>query len=237
MIILKTVIDLLYPRRCPVCHRIIPTNNNLVCTVCRPRLTYVKEPICKKCGKPIEDSLLEYCFDCSRYNQYYDEGRAAFVYDNEMKQSIYQFKYNDKREYVEFYATEIIKALKNDINRWNADALIPVPIHRKRKKIRGFNQSFLLAREMGQCLQIPVVNDMIIRDKNTLPQKELSFKERQINLKNAFKIVQNDVKLNSIILVDDIYTTGNTINEVAKVCRQAGINKIYFICIAIGRGI
>lgn len=237
MNLIETAIDILYPRRCPVCHNVIAPNQNLICDSCRRKLGFVKEPVCKKCGKPISDGEAEYCFDCSRHKLYFNEGRAVFIYDSNMKQSIYQFKYNNKREYGKFYASEIIKSLQTDISRWKPDALVPIPIHKSKMKTRGFNQAYVLAKELGNYLQIPVRNDILIRNKKTSAQKQLTLDERQINLKNAFKIVQNDVKLNTIILIDDIYTTGSTINEAAKICKEAGIINIYFICIAIGRGI
>ena len=236
MNILGTLTDILYPRRCPVCDAIIPVKEEKICPACRNKLIVIREPICKKCGKILENEEEEYCSDCRKRNLYYNEGRAVFLYDDNMRRSIYQFKYNNKREYAGFYANEILKVLAKDIKRWRGEALIPIPIHKKKRKARGFNQAEVLAGELAGDLQISVRNDIIIREKNTSAQKLLTLQERQNNLKNAFKIVNNDVKLNSIILIDDIYTTGCTINEAAKLLKKTGISNIYFICIAIGRG-
>ena len=118
-----------------------------------------------------------------------------------------------------------------------ADAIIPVPLHKTREKQRGYNQAALIARELGKRLNIPVEEEFVGRIRQTLPQKNLKGKERQNNLKNAFKIRQNDVKLNTVIVVDDIYTTGTTMDEIAGCLKRAGIREIYCISLAVGRGI
>lgn len=101
---------------------------------------------------------------------------------------------------------------------------------------RGYNQAALLAAELGKQLDIPVLTGFVERTRNTRPQKELEGAKRQNNLKKAFKIVQNDVKLNTIVIIDDIYTTGSTIDAVAQACREAGVKHVYFAALAIGRG-
>ena len=101
---------------------------------------------------------------------------------------------------------------------------------------RGYNQAELLALEIGKQLGIRVENNWLIRTKNTVPQKLLNGQERQNNLKKAFKAGQNDVKLNAIVIIDDIYTTGSTIDAMAAVCRQQGVSRIYFAALSIGNG-
>jgi ComF family protein len=102
---------------------------------------------------------------------------------------------------------------------------------------RGYNQAALLAREVSKVLNIPINEKRIYRCKPTVPQKELNGKERQNNLKNAFKMRQNDVKLKTIIVVDDIYTTGSTLDAIAKVCKAAGIEYVYSLTVAVGNGL
>ena len=113
----------------------------------------------------------------------------------------------------------------------------PVPIHKKRLRRRGYNQATLFAAALGRELQIPVIDNLISRVENTKPMKMLSGRERQNNLKKAFKIGQNDVKLDTIIIIDDIYTTGSTIDALAREIKKAGVTNIYFIALAIGEGI
>ena len=118
----------------------------------------------------------------------------------------------------------------------HADALVPVPIHKSRRYQRGYNQAEVLARELSVLTGIPLVTNLILRVHKTVPMKDLSVRERQNNLKKAFKICRNDVKLSTIIIIDDIYTTGSTIDAMSYELRKAGVERIYFMSLAIGRG-
>lgn len=235
MKVFERILDFLFPRRCPVCHEIIVPAGADVCESCIQKLTYVKEPYCMKCGKPLVHSEREYCEDCSTNKRYFSEGRAVFLYDDVMKKSIYQFKYGGRQEYADFYAKEIEKSQGRKIKSWHADALIPIPLHKDRKKKRGYNQAALIAKQLGKSIELPVIEDLLTRERKTVPQKNLSAKERENNLKKAFKIGRNDVKLNSVILIDDIYTTGSTINAAAQCLLEAGVGKIYFLVLSIGK--
>lgn len=112
---------------------------------------------------------------------------------------------------------------------------MPVPIHPSRKRKRGYNQAQLIAQELSRLTGIPVNTKLIARVKRTLPQKELNERQRQNNLKRAFKIFQNDVKLNTIVIIDDIYTTGSTIDAMTEVLNRAGIHRVYCMVMAAGR--
>ena len=112
---------------------------------------------------------------------------------------------------------------------------MPVPVHAARKRERGYNQAEALAGEIGRRMGIPVDFRLIKRVKKTLPQKLLDDRERQNNLKRAFKIARNDVKLKRVVIIDDIYTTGSTIDACALELKRAGVEKVYFIAIAIGK--
>jgi ComF family protein len=233
---MEGIINIFFPRRCPVCDDIVRKAEGLVCRACMPRIKYVEGPTCMKCGKMLKSAGLEYCYDCDGKTHIYDRGMALYDYKS-ISDSIYRFKYKGRREYASFYGEEICKYLGEEIKRLKPDALLPVPIHRKRIRERGYNQAALLAEEMSKGLRIPVMDRLIIRRRRTAPQKDLNERERQNNLKKAFKISQNDVKLNTAIIIDDIYTTGSTIDAVAEELRRAGVLKIYFVALAIGRGI
>ena len=227
------VMDLIYPPRCPICDELL-LPGRLICPECLPKLSYVKKPRCLICGKHINDPAYEYCLDCRKKPHYYKEGRALLEYRS-IAPSMYRFKYAGRREYARFYGRQIAYHLKDVIEEWDVDALVPVPIHRSRRIQRGYNQAEVLAKEIGFYLGIPVETHLLKRVKKTLPQKLLDDRQRQNNLKNAFKIGRNDVKCKSTIVIDDIYTTGSTIDHCAKVLKQHGVERIYYISIAIGR--
>lgn len=181
----------------------------------------------------MQEGEKEYCRDCSMHPHFYKKGRALSQYRG-MEQSLYRFKYAGRKEYARFYAAEIKKRMSGEISQWGGEVLVPIPIHPKRKQKRGYNQALELAKELGKQLGMPVEQELLVRVKNTRPQKELDPSKRQNNLKNAFKINVNDVKWKSIILVDDIYTTGSTMDACARLLQAAGVENIYCITVAIG---
>ncbi len=229
------LLDIVYPRRCPVCDKAVKPFGNLICEECKDKIKYIKAPFCHKCGKELRDSRAVLCHDCQNREHVYDRGMALFAYKS-VSDSIYRFKYRGRQEYAAYYGERIAAMLGSRILALKPDALIPVPIHESKRKARGYNQAELIAMEVGKLLNIPVEAEYIKRVRNTTPMKELSAQERQNNLKKAFKICRNDVKLNTAILVDDIYTTGSTIDAMAKELRLAGVKHIYFIALAIGEG-
>lgn len=233
---LRTLTDLLYPRRCPVCDRAVRPFGGLICETCRAEFVPVREPYCMKCGKELTEEGEEYCSDCMRSRHLFDSGRALYVYKS-AADSIYRFKYKGRREYGAWYAFCMAAGLGEWIRRREPDALIPVPIHASRKRARGYNQAEVLAGELGRLMHIPVVTDLVRRVRRTAPMKDLPMSERQNNLKRAFKICRNDVKLDTVIIIDDIYTTGSTIDAMSYELRRAGVRRIYFVTLAIGRGL
>lgn len=178
----------------------------------------------------------EYCRDCISSSHTYKRGIAVYPYNEYLKKSIFQIKYHNKREYLAFYGERIAREAGSQIMKWAPDVIIPIPLYKKKQRVRGFNQAGLLADHLGRILGIPVEDGLLERVRNTVPQKELNRKERQNNLKKAFKIVQNDVKLRKVLLVDDIYTTGSTIDAAASALLDAGAREVYFVTLCIGRG-
>ena len=231
--------ELLFPRRCPVCDRPVKGMERLCCKNCEGRLETVKEPWCLKCGKPLvvlgDKEAGAYCHDCSRGEHCFSRGRAVFTYDSAAL-SLYRFKYGGRQEYADYYGMIAACMMQEEEDWKKADALIPVPLHPSRQKKRGYNQAKIFADVLSKDLGVPVMEDLVVRCKRTVPMKLLNPADRQNNLKKAFKIARNDVKLKTIILVDDIYTTGSTIDAVSRVFLENGVHKIYFVTLAVGRG-
>lgn len=232
---IQNIIDLLYPRRCPFCDEIVDWGR-MVCPACEERLVFISEPVCKRCGKPLEEETAECCFDCMRKEHAYRAGTALFVHQGAVRDSVYRFKYKNKREYAYFYARQTAKRRGEWIRRRGIEAIVPIPLHKNRQKERGYNQAELYARFLGRLMGIPVVNHCLVRSVDTRPQKELDDVQRKNNLKKAFKCKKNIVQFRYILLVDDIYTTGSTVDAAAMVLKQAGVQEVFFACISIGMG-
>jgi len=232
-------IEIIYPATCPICSQVLDKKINkkvYICEKCREQLSYIESPRCLKCGKPVDNAETEFCYDCSRVNHIYSQGVGVWAYTDEIKNSIYQFKYHNKREYGTFYGFELKDRYESIIRSWDADVLIPVPLHKSKLRKRGYNQADIIAKSIGKLLDIPVDNQLLFRKKKTLAQKELNDKERMKNLENAFNIGEKVVKYNKVIIVDDIYTTGTTIDACAKILMDAGADKVYYISLCIGKG-
>lgn len=211
-----------------------------MCSRCDGRAKFITENYCMKCGKPVEGDA-EYCPDCGKRETAFRYGRSVFLYDNLMQRSISRFKYHGRQEYAAFYAQAMYEQFHTWIRQTAPDALIPVPVHKERYRKRGYNQAELVAGELGRLCNVPVVSDYLVRTKNTLPQKELSGKERYVNLCDAFSIRSASQELykalKCVILIDDIYTTGSTIEACARILSRYGVGEIYFLCISIGQRI
>ena len=150
-------------------------------------------------------------------------------------------KYHGRREYMDFYGEAIARRYEKRIRRMGAEALLPVPVHRQRLKVRGFNQAEALAESISRHLgtSIPVRTDLLLRNKRTLPQKDLTPAERLKNLSQAFESDPSRVReagVRRVILVDDIYTTGSTAEACSRVLLAAGVQEIYLLNICIGHG-
>ena len=231
------IIGLFYPSRCPICDKPTGYGKALIHKACREKLSYITGTKCMKCGKHVDSAEIEYCYDCSKANHIYDRGRSLYSHNAEIKKSIYNFKYNNKREYAKAYGEELSDNLKSDILSWNVDVIIPVPLHKSKLRLRGYNQAELIARELGKNLNISVDSNILRRNKRTKPQKELNDSGRKKNVKNAFIVEGNIVKYKKIILVDDIYTTGSTIDGCARALKENGAENVYYISLSIGTGI
>lgn len=187
-----------------------------------------------KCGKKLPAGDQACCRDCRRTDHFFTKGRSLYVYDETIRGSIAGFKYHNRREYADFYGRDIALHLGAFIRDCRPACLIPVPISEEKRKQRGYNQAELLAKKIAEASGIPMSKDLVKRCRDTMPMKELTRTERMKNLSGAFKMTSHDVKCRSVIIVDDIYTTGSTIDAMASLLREAGVKDVFFVTLASG---
>lgn len=228
------ILEILYPARCPICHGILKGRDG-ICPECRKKLPYIREPKCKKCGKQMESAEEEYCRDCKRFSHAFDRGAAVYTYNDVMARSIAMFKYHNRREYAKVYAKEMYRCCSRFLKSCEPEVILPVPIHRQKKRQRGFNQAELVAKELGKLLNVPVDADYLIRKAKTIPQKELTRQQRKRNLKEAFEVSKDGKYYKRVLLIDDIYTTGATMDAVSEILRENQTKIIFFLTICVGR--
>lgn len=226
--------DLIFPRRCPVCGDIVQPAGALICPACVLKLSPVKSPSCRKCGKEVFGDHMEYCSDCARHRRTFDSGAALLNYNEAARHSMAAIKYKNKREYLDFYSEAMAHRFADVVRGWRPDALVPVPIHASRRRRRGYNQAEELAKRLGKRWQLPVESDILVRTRKTLPQRALNPEERLQNLQKAFAVNEKRIVPGRLLLVDDIYTTGSTVEACSRVLKQAGAEEIHFLTICIG---
>lgn len=232
---LKTIIDLILPPRCLICGKVLHTDNSL-CPECFENIHFITKPYCTHCGKQlyINNSYNEvFCADClqQKDSQLY-LSRSAIQYDEFSKKLILDFKFADHIENKKLLSNWLYIAGK-DIFATNPDIILPVPLHFSRLLKRKYNQSAILAAELSKLTHIPVNYNILKKHKYTKPQATCSGKQRRNNIKNAF-IVKNipEIYNKHIILIDDVYTTGSTLNECAKILKKSGAKLVSALTIA-----
>lgn len=224
--------ELLYPHKCPFCGTVTVAP---VCSACRKNISYAGEPKCKKCGKPVRSEEQEYCNDCEKREHAFETGVSIFLHEGRVAQSLYRFKYHNRRIYAKDYAKLFMEICGKEIKKWGIDVLICVPVHRKRKRKRGYNQAEILAEAISEISGIPYIADAAIRVNRTVPQKQLNPSQRRKNLEHAFRVQKVLPAHSHVLVIDDIYTTGATIDSLAKKLKKQGV-KVYFFTISIGQG-
>ena len=227
-------LDVIYPPQCLSCRSLVSQKGNL-CSDCWEDIHFLSSPQCDRCGVPFEFEVAEgmLCGNCIAKEPSYLKARAVFKYDDSSRALITGFKYSDKLHISDHFAKWMIRVGREFIE--NADFIVPVPLHRIRLFMRRYNQSALLARSLSVSSGVDVCNDMLVRRKNTPPQAGLLFKQRVLNVRGAFKVnpkYEGRILGRNIILVDDVMTTGATIEACAKVLKKAGAASVNVLTVA-----
>lgn len=213
------VLDLIYPPFCLVCKQ---AGEVYLCAKCIEKMDFIQRPYCHKCGIPCEPEEFT-CRECHAHEFAFDSARSAGTFDGLMREAIHAFKYHYHLVLADPLAELMVRCFPNTQLGGDVDLLIPIPIHRSRETERGFNQSVELARRLGRALSLPVDTRALAKPRKTRHQVELSEQERAANLEGAFAVVDpRSVAGKRVLLIDDVFTTGATVNEGAKVLRAAG---------------
>ena len=147
----ETIVGLIYPPRCPICDR-VTAPECVPCRKCAETVQLAAEPVCKRCGKPLDGERAEFCLDCGKRRHAYCQGKAVFVYQGNIRQSMYRFKYANRREYAAYYAREAAALYQDWVFKNQIEVIVPVPMYRWKKRRRGYNQAETFARALGREL-------------------------------------------------------------------------------------
>ena len=227
------LLDMIYPKKCPLCHEVLKDRNKLLCGKCAGKIRPFSRSLCMKCGKPVKMEE-EYCVACREGGHYFTEGRSIFPYGEIWRQSLVRFKYYGCREYGDFYAKAMSVYGRRYLERWKPQLIVPVPLHPAKKRMRGFNQAAYLAERLSCYTGIPWTDSLVLKIRNTRSQKKLDALQRRNNLRKAYEVTHklDDI---SILVVDDVYTTGSTMDAMAICLTEAGAQAVYFLTVCAGR--
>lgn len=235
----EIVLNLLYPPSCILCQNLCDTG---ICEKCKMAYPVTIDKRCMRCSKFIVEAESEYCQDCLRGKKYFIQGISLWKHSGKVKKSIYRFKYQNHRIYAKAYANILVHYYGDKIKEWAPEGLIGVPVHKSRLRDRGYNQAQVLAKAIASEIEdvygvkLGEMTNCTYRSKNTNFQKVLDDRQRVENLQGVFGVKKGVELPEKLIIIDDIYTTGATINELAKVLKASGVKEVYFIAISIGQG-
>ncbi len=212
---IKILLDLFYPQTCGICGKL---NKNAICRKCEIRL-----------NKNAMFGIDNY----SEISSYFDEHLYIFGYAGEVRKTILSYKFKDKSYIYKTFVNFLKKNLKMCLQIKKYDIIISVPISKKRYKQRGYNQSSIFAKDIARELEIEYLENVLIKAKDNIAQSLLNQDEREANVKNVYNVLHTEKIINkNILIVDDIFTTGATLNECSRVLKNVGAGNIGVFTIA-----
>jgi len=218
-------LDFLFPQKCLGCGE----EGEILCRSCRKLLPRIVHPVCPQCGRPQASGLI--CPVCVTLPAVIDGVRSPLKFEGVVREAIHQFKYKNLRT----LAKPLAEILQEYLTRYPlpVQILVPVPLHAKRLKERGYNQSELLAHEIGKLIPIPVIADCLVRTKYLLPQaRTASVEERRQNVKGAFSLQDSRLSGKQVLLIDDVATSGSTLESCASVIKYSGAASVWGLVLA-----
>ena len=242
MNILRHIVNIIYPGICKLCGDTVSGDavTSCFCNTCWEGIKWFDSPCCPRCGLPYPsmESLsnscqaheAHLCSSCHKNPPHFDSAISAGPYEGTLSEAIKLFKYKKKIHIGKALAHSIIL---HDPPLIKGDYIIPVPLHPRRLREREFNQSAIIALLLGRRLGIPLLTDVLIRHRHTKPQVELDMMERSENIRGVFT-VKNGEKIAGkyILLIDDVMTTGSTVNECSRMLKENGASRVYVVTIA-----
>lgn len=226
-------IDLLLPPRCLATGEIVDAEG-MLSPAFWPQLQFIEAPFCSTCGVPLGFQIDMggdvVCAACMEREPVFDQARSAVVYNDAGRKLVLDFKYGDRLHAIHTFTPWMIRAGRTLIDK--ADFIIPVPLHHRRLRERRFNQSALLAQEIAKRTKKTYLADALLRTRHTLPQKGLTARERSKNVQGAFAVNGDGFRDKNILLIDDVLTSGATLNECARILKAENAAAVNVLTIA-----
>jgi ComF family protein len=224
---LTLLLDLIFPPVCFSCRTRI--SEGIICDSCRKQLVWLKN-VCDYCGAALRGSE---CSVCSREEFAFDKARSVFPFNQVIQSFIHNLKYEEMKKVADFLGNLAVEYCIDTQPFPKVDIIAPVPLHKVKKRQRGYNQSELLTYKIATALGITHIPDLIIRTRFTQTQTQLGRKQRQNNVKGAFKLNSRyNVRNMNVLILDDVFTTGSTLNSVSQVLKEEMVSKVFALTLA-----
>ncbi len=233
----SVLLDFVYPRSCQGCGRPVGDRTGHVCWDCMAALEWVAAPMCRICGDPVYGSVgHEYgCSACAKSRPWFGQARSAARYRGPLQTMMQAFKYGDGICLTNDFAQMLLACVRTHWPRTRFDAVAAVPLHPRKQRERTYNQSGLLARTLARRMETLDMSRVLRRVKPTISQTGLSASQRQANVRNAFDTCHADwIEERAFLLVDDVMTTGATVNACARELKKAGARDVHVVTVARG---
>lgn len=234
--LIRALVDILFPPLCHLCKTFIADAGDIhLCPGCQEKIIPLSSPLCPVCGVPFatENGIDHHCGPCRAHPPAYVAARAAVVFSGPVQELIHRFKYGHKVHLCRPLGLLTARQLAGFAAEAAADLVMPVPLHKKRLRWRGYNQAALLAGSLAKQWRLPLVRQNLCRVRWTEPQVNLAAGERELNVRGAFAVSnRNAVAGKRIILVDDVFTTGSTVAECARTLNRAGAEAVFIVTVA-----
>jgi competence protein ComFC len=230
----RTFTRLLYPEYCAACRVPLMIEVTNLCKKCSRKIESVGQPSCVKCARPLPPfgDHRAVCGPCQTERPYFHRGFSLVLYQNPINEIFHQIKFSGKPWLLNIFESRLHEFAKSpEMSQY--DVVVPVPIDSPRARVRGYNQAELIARKLSRHQQVAPISCLLQKTRRTLPQSQLLRSERLDNLTEAFSVQKKDkIQGKQVLLVDDIFTTGSTINECAKTLKRHGADRVDFLTIA-----
>ena len=235
--LIPTLLDLVYPRECAGCGVTAGREASHFCWDCLAGFEYITDRFCSLCGDPVE-GMVEHQFKCSACCDrppHFDMARSAARYRGQLKQALHRFKYGNATHVSVDLVPLLMGCVRAHYARAPLDAVSYVPLYPRKERERTYNQAALLAGGLARALDLPLLGNALRRVRSPDTQTRLTANERRKNIRGAFT-AENPKWLDgrSLLLVDDVMTTGATVDEAAKVLKKGGAHKVYVVTVARG---
>lgn len=234
-VLVKSLLQWILPSQCYGCETLLEEGQSGFCPTCLSKLRWIEPPFCTRCGVPFPSRVGEnhLCGDCLTRKRYFTIARAIGYYEGSLREVLHRWKYEEKTYLTPFFGEKLEEGFFRYWPHQTFDLIIPVPLHPKRLKERGFNQALLLVKELSRRTRIPYAKRILQKKLPTLPQVLLNGEAREKGVRGSFHIQHpEEIKRKRILLVDDVYTTGATVNECSRLLLKAGAEQIDVLTLA-----